>query len=288
MALNSVAIFNDVFLDELLLNAVATNLQSTVDDDSVMGHLLASANVSNFDRTVHSAEVVGDAIVVIDGFHDVPTADSVANAQMRDVIGNKTDTVAGNSLVALAKDLDADLVIVDGFHDVPTADSVANSQMRDVIGNKTDTVAGDSVIALLKQIIASVGAGEPTVSTDGNVATANLFGGTATSGETGADIFTVSLGSDTQFKVHAAFVDMTNAGASARVTVRAYTDINGTERKIYDETFRKAGTNPDPNGVMVITGTTAFNSDMRVEMQSSASGDTSVSVDFTYIREVLL
>lgn len=43
---------------------------------------------------------ISTALGVVDGYHDVPTADSAANAQMRDVIGNKTDTSAGDSVVA--------------------------------------------------------------------------------------------------------------------------------------------------------------------------------------------
>ncbi len=43
-----------------------------------------------------------DNLEVVDGFHDVPSQDSVDNAQMRDVIGNKTDTHDGNSLNAFA------------------------------------------------------------------------------------------------------------------------------------------------------------------------------------------
>jgi len=45
---------------------------------------------------------------VIDGFHDVPGEDGANDAQMRDVIGKKSDTVAGDSVVALAKQLLAD------------------------------------------------------------------------------------------------------------------------------------------------------------------------------------
>ena len=41
-----------------------------------------------------------DDIKIVDGFHDVPSQDSVDNAQMRDVIGSKLDTHDGNSLAA--------------------------------------------------------------------------------------------------------------------------------------------------------------------------------------------
>ena len=43
-----------------------------------------------------------DDVETVDGFHDVPSQDSVDNAQMRDVIGNKTDTHDGDSLRAVA------------------------------------------------------------------------------------------------------------------------------------------------------------------------------------------
>jgi hypothetical protein len=43
---------------------------------------------------------------VIDGYHDVPTVDSAVNLQMRDVVGNKSDTHDGDSLAARAHTVD--------------------------------------------------------------------------------------------------------------------------------------------------------------------------------------
>jgi hypothetical protein len=77
----------------------------------------------------------------------VPTADEVANLTATQVIGNKTDTVAGTSLVSLSKQILA-LAPVTG------ADNVANVDFVDVVGNKTDTVAGTSLVALAKQLLA--------------------------------------------------------------------------------------------------------------------------------------
>lgn len=121
---------------------------------------------------------LGAAVAVIDGYHDVPGADAVTNAQMRDVIGNKTDTeagtslvarslvpiadaaadvttsdvvgakadtVAGTSLVALNRQELAAIAVIDGYHDVPAQNAADNAQARDVLGNKTDTNAGDSL-----------------------------------------------------------------------------------------------------------------------------------------------
>ena len=86
----------------------------------------------------------------------VPPVDSAANVNVMDAVGNKGDTVAGNSLVSLARLLLANVAIIDGFHDVPVANSVANALIRDVLGNKSDAAsdaATASVIALLREIL---------------------------------------------------------------------------------------------------------------------------------------
>ena len=86
----------------------------------------------------------------------VSGADSALNLLARDVVGNKTDTVAGNSLIALALQLLAANVVV-------SADSAANVLDRDVVGNKSDTVAGDSLVALVKRLLAAGAAGATEV-----------------------------------------------------------------------------------------------------------------------------
>ncbi|MHC4748746.1 MAG: hypothetical protein ACYTFW_02625 [Planctomycetota bacterium] len=117
----------------------------------------------------------------IDGFHDVPGIDVATNLQARDVIGNKSDTTGGTSLVALAKaiksktdnlptdpaddsDIDGQLAVIDEFHDVPTADATANAQINEVLGNKTDTaqttIGGtSSAIRYLKGILTELQSG---------------------------------------------------------------------------------------------------------------------------------
>ncbi len=56
---------SDIKLDHLINIAVDTNLQTTVHDDSVIGYILAKANVSNYDRTADSQEALGDVIAAI-------------------------------------------------------------------------------------------------------------------------------------------------------------------------------------------------------------------------------
>lgn len=107
-------------------------------------------------------------IDVIDGYHDVPAADDTANAQMRDVIGNKTDAAATGavsaveSLMAYAKQVVTELQVVDGYFDVPTVDGTADATVRDVVGKKDDagvqTAGADkSILAYAKGAVDMIG-----------------------------------------------------------------------------------------------------------------------------------
>ncbi len=97
-----------------------------------------------------------DYIIVGSGSNLVPATDSAADQTMAHVIGKKDDTIGGDSLVALAKILQAAVDIIDAFHDVPSQDSSDDNQIRDVVGKKDDTVGGDSLVAIAKQVIVDV------------------------------------------------------------------------------------------------------------------------------------
>ena len=77
--------------------------------------------------------------------NDVPTQDSADNVYSEDVVGNKTDTVAGDSIVALAKILQADLdngtdglgalkALIDALNDISTA------QVNTEVDSALDTI----------------------------------------------------------------------------------------------------------------------------------------------------
>ena len=107
-------------------------------------------------KEVDSREDISEAkIDVIDAFHDVPSVDSADNNQLRDVLGNKSDTKNGNSVVAIIKD----------NGQIPTADSATNVLVRDVVGNKDDTTSGTSIVALAKQIVEDTGTTIPSTIT---------------------------------------------------------------------------------------------------------------------------
>lgn len=113
----------DLILDELTTQGDTNETKlDTIDDflDTEVADILADTNELQVDWTnggrldliIDELTTQGDTnegkIDTIDGFHDVPSQDSVDNAQARDVIGNKTDTVGGDSVVALAKQIVAD------------------------------------------------------------------------------------------------------------------------------------------------------------------------------------
>jgi len=58
---------------------------------------------NTFDNTTDSLEAISEAIVVVDGLHDVPAADSANDANIRDVVGKKDD--AGVEVVGTTKSL---------------------------------------------------------------------------------------------------------------------------------------------------------------------------------------
>ena len=142
-----------------------------------------------------STIAIGGPVVLMES--TVPTADSADNSYAADVIGNKTDTVAGDSLVGICKlilasigggvDIDAllanvgdasgdslisivaklgdDTLTVKARFDavvalsaVPAEDAATDTNMRDVVGKKSDTIAGTSLVALAKQIKAAADA----------------------------------------------------------------------------------------------------------------------------------
>jgi len=97
---------------DTVADGIQTDLSNETDGLGALKTLIdAKAPASEYDTEMAriTADVATEAKQdVIDGFHDVPSEDAADDAQMRDVVGKKTDTVAGTSLVALAKQVLAD------------------------------------------------------------------------------------------------------------------------------------------------------------------------------------
>ncbi len=74
----------------LIVNCTAYTALST--DFNLIQGITSGAAGSIVNSFTGSGSALETKVDVIDGYHDVPTADAVTNAQMRDVIGIKTDT----------------------------------------------------------------------------------------------------------------------------------------------------------------------------------------------------
>jgi len=93
----------------------------------------------------------------VDGYHGVPTADVTTNAHMRDVVGNKEDTLDFGA-ASTTKSLMAKVKGTQSVLSAPTPDSTASAKMRDVVGDKADTeqatvVDTASVMRYMKALI---------------------------------------------------------------------------------------------------------------------------------------
>lgn len=163
--------------DNVVMSDVIGNKTDTVAGDSLYALLLQIIALSGIPAADLAADIAAIKAVVDDietatitevasliTFHDVPTQNSSDNANLRDVVGNKTDTTAGTSLIALCKQIIEDtgttipatISIIDGLLDVPTADLATNATINQVVGNKDDTVGGTSIVALAKQVLAAL------------------------------------------------------------------------------------------------------------------------------------
>lgn len=112
---------------------------------------------------------------------------------------------------------------------------------------------------------------------------ANWQSGTGTSGETGADL--VSIGAnDTKYKLHSLLLNISALTAAANITVKLFMQVNGTERKVYSQTFVK-GT--DPDGLWIVNGTVGIHEVLRVEVQSDQAGDNGSAVEYDYMLEAM-
>ena len=115
-----------------------------------------------WDQDTDSQEATREAIDVIDGFHDVPDEDVEDNAQVRDVVGNKTDaavTTVGTTktLMAYLKGVlglsgnttTTGVIVEDGTDATPNIVTVPTHATQNTWGNWTEidaAVAADSWI----------------------------------------------------------------------------------------------------------------------------------------------
>jgi len=165
-----------------------------------------------------------------------------------------------------------------------TTGLAALKALIDAIEAKLDDGASglDALKALLDALEAKLDklAGETPAS--GSV-TGNWNSGTATSGETGADVVTIGA-DDTRNKLHSLLVSISGVTADARIKIKLFTQINGIERKVYEEKFHEGH---DPDGCWIVNGTVGIHEVLRVEAESDKVGDDGKSLEYDYMLEAM-
>ncbi len=238
---------------------------------------------------VDTGTTLDAAIAVIDEFQDVPAANNVLNAQINEVVGNKTDAAASgvvtetDTLVGYIKqNVTADiaaaaaLVVIDEFHDVPAADNVLNAQINEVVGNKTDAAAAgavtetDTLVGYIKQLVtAAIAEAAQTLKLDGvTIATAPTAASLASFVASGG----TSLG--TQLPASKSLYDMVRSYGEGYLVSKAYADLTG-----YDDAAAFTVTGDVMVKVFGVVGATAI---------TSTSGTTTLSVGTTELATGIL
>jgi len=109
--------------------------------------------------------------------------------------------------------------------------------------------------------------------------------GTATENWNAAEADIVSIGAnDTKNKLHSLVLNISALTATATISIRMYMQVNGVERKVYDQDFVK-GT--DPDGLWIVNGTVGIHEVLRVTAQSDNAGDDGKAIDYGYMLEAM-
>lgn len=120
--------------------------------------------------------------------------------------------------------------------------------------------------------------------------TDNLTGDTPWEGATTSDWQTVeanvvSIGATgVRNKIHDLTLSVHNL-VGTQIKVRLYKKVNGTERKVYEQSFDAT---TDPVGLPIINGSWAIHDVLRVTLQSNNAADNGKAVDYDYMLEKML
>jgi len=108
--------------------------------------------------------------------------------------------------------------------------------------------------------------------------------GSATQNWQTAESDLVSVGAnDTKHKLHSLLLGIHNLVGTV-ITVRMYMQVNGVERKVYEQAFDAT---TDPPGLWIVNGTVGIHKVLRLTLQSNNAADDSKSVDYDYMLEAM-
>ena len=265
-----------------------------MDFEGAIAEIKNKDNAETFNKSVHSLQAIVDNLLA-HGTYGLSALKALIDA-IDDDLGNSSYGLAALETLVTAVEAKLD----DGTTGLAAIRAIlaalgteltngtyglaALKALIDAVEAKLDdgTSGLDALKTLLDAIEAKLDnlAGETPVS--GSV-TGNWQSGTATSGETGADVITIGA-NDTKKKLHSLLLSIHNFTSGGKVTVKLFMQVNGTERKVYQEDFNKGN---DPDGLWVVNGVIGIHEALRVEMQSNRAADNGVALDYDYMLEAM-
>jgi len=179
--------------------------------------------------------------------------------------------------------------------DTPFGGQIATSAKFAILGIRVGSVElsaieaklddGTHGLAALKALIDTVEVKGDAIKTRTDKLAGEAPGtGSATADWQAAEADVVSIGAnDTKYKLHSLLLSIHNLVGTA-VMVRLYTQIKGTEHKVYEQTFNAT---TDPPGLWIVNGTVGIHEVLRVTLQSNDAADSGKAVDYDYMLEAM-
>lgn len=272
-AIGVIDAFHDVATADAATNAVMSDIVGNKADAAATGAVSAVESLMAYAKQLVTEGITRDAaIAVIDGLLDVPSEDLATDATINQVIGKKSDTVAGTSLVAIAKQNAAAIVVVDtvvdetngyletggDIHDVLYADAAGASIAIDIAANQTD----------LNTIIATNGSANSS--------------GTFSYLDAGAEQDVVELVNSTRKTISAIWVDAINLTNNG--TFKVYYKVDGTNYRelVANANTITAGTD---EAINLISGNLAITEDLKVSYTEASDEAAARAIPFSVIYE---
>jgi len=214
--------------------------------------------VSDLGNGSYGLDALQTLIVAVETKLDDGTTGLAALKALIDALGDDLSNGA-YGLAALKALIDAvEAKLDDGTHGL-----AALKALIDALEAKLDKLAGETPAS-------------------GSV-TGNWNSGTATSGEMGADVVTIGA-NDIRYKLHSLLVSISGVTADAKIKIKLFMKVNGTERKVYEEKFHEGH---DPDGCWIVNGTVGIHEALRVEAESDKAGDDGKSLEYDYMLEAM-
>ena len=265
-----------------------------MDFEGAIAEIKNKDNAETFNKSAHSLQAIVDNLLA-HGTHGLSALKALIDAIDDELDNGSYGLAALETLVAAIETklddgttgLAALKALIDALGDElgnGTYGLAALKALVDAIEAKLDD--GTYGLAALKALIDAVEAkldkltGEAPAS--GSV-TGNWNSGTATSGEAGADVVTIGA-NDTKKKLHSLLINVSSLQAGGKVTVKLFTQVNGTERKVYEEEFSKGS---DPDGLWIVNGTVGIHEALRVEAETNKAADNGAAIDYDYMLEAM-